>query len=183
MRILIWLLSFAPIIASSTTHADVIQVSPAGFVVSRTVDVKASAIDAYDMTTHVARWWNREHTYSGDARNLSLKAEAGGCFCEHWGHNSIEHARVILAMPSKTLRLQGSLGPLQEQAITGVLNFSFTPVPQGTQIKMTYRVQGGATDNTLEKLAPLVDQVLTEQMGRLVHALSSSTQSNPSFPR
>jgi hypothetical protein len=59
----------------------------------------------------VGRWWNAEHSYSGDAANLSLDVAPGGCFCERWKDGSAEHGRVIMAFKDKTLRLPGTAWP------------------------------------------------------------------------
>ncbi|HEX2493499.1 MAG TPA: hypothetical protein VHK24_06950, partial [Steroidobacter sp.] len=41
----------------------------------------------------IAKWWDPEHTYSGDARNLTLDTQVRGCFCEKLGlYAAIEHA-------------------------------------------------------------------------------------------
>jgi hypothetical protein len=111
--------------------------------------------------------WDPAHTWSGSARNLKLEPRAGGCFCEKLPDGgSVQHGRVIFAQPGKQLRLEGALGPLQEMAVSGVLTFKLEPAGPGTRIKMTYRVAGTLTMESA-KLAPLVDQVMGVQLGRL----------------
>ncbi|HEX7915316.1 MAG TPA: hypothetical protein VF497_06160, partial [Rudaea sp.] len=69
---------------------------------------------AYAAITGVARWWDSNHTYSGNASNLSLDARAGGCWCEQLADGgSVQHMTVLTAMPGRMLRLSGGLGPLQ----------------------------------------------------------------------
>jgi hypothetical protein len=78
----------------------------------------------------------------------------------------VQHAQVVFAQPGKVLRLEGALGPLQDMAVSGVLTFALAPDGPGTRITMTYRVAGILTMDSA-KLAPLVDQVMGIQLGRL----------------
>lgn len=120
----------------------------------------------YATLVDVGHWWNSEHTYSGDATHLTLKDEAGGCFCERWDSQSVEHGRVIWASPAHLLRLDSALGPLQALAVQGVMTFSLTPSHEGTTLQFEYRVNGSSASG-LDKLAPAVNGMLTEQLQRL----------------
>ena len=148
-------------------HADVKETRENGFVIEATVMAEASPAAVYRQLVRVAGWWDPKHTWSGSARNLKLDPRAGGCFCEKLADGgSVQHARVIFAQPGKLLRLEGALGPLQDMAVTGVLSFNLAPDGPGTRINMTYRVAGVLTMDSA-KLAPLVDQVMGIQLGRL----------------
>ena len=109
------------------THAEVKQSAADGFFLTYSGPVAASTTKAYADVTEIQRWWSSEHTYSGKAANLSIKPEAGGCFCERWKDGSAEHGHVIMALPGKLLRMETSLGPLQELALKGILSFWITP--------------------------------------------------------
>ena len=93
-----------------------------GFLVTVRHEVKAPPPRLYAALGEIDRWWNGSHSYSGQAANLSLARQAGGCFCERWGNNSVEHARVVIALEDRMLRLEGALGPLQALAVNGVLD-------------------------------------------------------------
>ncbi|MDR3443965.1 MULTISPECIES: SRPBCC domain-containing protein [unclassified Dyella] len=131
---------------------------------SRTIHAPPDKL--YAALTDVGHWWNSEHTYSGDASHLSLKAEAEGCFCERWDGQSVEHGRVIWAAPGHVLRLDTALGPLQSMAVTGVMTFTLKSTPGGTTLQFEYRVNG-ASGSALDKVAPVVNEVLTDQLQRL----------------
>ncbi|SNS15195.1 Uncharacterized conserved protein YndB, AHSA1/START domain [Sphingomonas laterariae] len=147
--------------------AEVVAATPAGFKLARSVTVKATPAEAYAALGRIGQWWNGEHSYSGNAANMRLDPRAGGCFCEALpGGGSIEHGRVIYAEPGKLLRFTGGLGPLQADAITGTLTWSIEAKSGATQITQSY-VAGGYTPGGLESLAPIVDQVLGEQLDRL----------------
>ncbi|MFZ1390948.1 MAG: SRPBCC family protein, partial [Dokdonella sp.] len=130
--------------------------------------VEAPPAKAYVAISEVARWWSPEHTWSGKAANLSLKAEAGACFCERWADGSVEHGRVVMAKKNAMLRLEASLGPLQEYALNGILTFQLKPIDEeATQLDVGYRVSG-SSGSGLDQFAPAVDGVLGAQIDRLL---------------
>jgi len=155
------------IAVSFPVRAEVKEARENGFVIEAAVMADASPAAVYRQLVRVAGWWDPKHTWSGSARNLKLDAKAGGCFCEKLADGgSVQHARVIFAQPGKLLRLDGALGPLQDMAVSGVLSFNLAPDGPGTRITMTYRVAGVLSMDS-SKLAPLVDQVMGIQLGRL----------------
>ena len=104
MRMHIWTVCAGTLIAASTAQAAVTSASEAGFAVENSVDIKADAKRVYALLATPGHWWNGEHSYSGDAANLSLEPRAGGCFCERilvpsGSPGTVEHARVIYAAP------------------------------------------------------------------------------------
>ena len=143
------------------------DVSPTGFLVTAQHDVKATPHRVYEALGEIDKWWNGSHSWSGKAANLSLSRQAGGCFCERWGQNSVEHARVVHAFEERLLRLDGALGPLQALSVNGVLTFALQPKEGGTALVVTYRVSG-AESAGLQQLAAPVDRVIGEQARRLV---------------
>jgi hypothetical protein len=152
---------------AALSRAEVRDTRENGFVIEATVMAEATPAEVYRRLIDVAGWWDPKHTWSGSARNLKLEAKAGGCFCEKLSDGgSVQHGRVIFARPGKLLRLDAALGPLQDMAVTGVLSFELAPDGPGTRIHMTYRVAGVLTMESA-KLAPLVDQVMGIQLGRL----------------
>ena len=163
---------------AATAHAEVKQATPDGFLITFTEPLSASTTKAYTDITQVQRWWSSEHTWSGKASNLSLKAEAGGCFCEKWSGGSAEHGRVIMALPGKLLRLDAALGPLQEFALKGILSFWLKNEDGATTVTVEYRVNGAAGSG-LDALAPTVDEVLGAQVARLKRYVGTG---NPEAP-
>jgi len=147
--------------------ATVVNSSPQEFTVKHTLQVSGSASAAYQtFTAQIGSWWDPAHSYSGQASNLSLDARANGCLCEKLTANgSVTHMIVIFANPGQLLRMTGGLGPLQSMAVTGVMTVTFTTIPAGTRVEITYAV-GGQPSQGLDKLAPAVDQVLGTQWAR-----------------
>ena len=144
------------------------QVTLNGFLVKFEVTVNAPAAKVYEaLVGQVGSWWDSEHTYSGDARNLSIDARPGGCFCEKLpSGGGIEHARVIYVAPREVLRLSGALGPLQASGVAGTLTWKLTSGTDNTRLQLSYSV-GGFIDGGFEKMAPLVENVLRQQLDRL----------------
>jgi hypothetical protein len=160
-----FLLSIAGAVVPAT--AATTDVSPAGFIVSFTDEIKASPADAWKGIVQLPRWWSGEHTWSGNASNLSLDVTAGGCWCERWGNGeSVRHGVVVLVRPGSALRIDASLGPLQELAVNGILTITTGAKDGRNFLRMTYRVSGNANAGLVE-LAPAVDSVLGTQYQRL----------------
>ena len=143
------------------------NVTPHGFISIFRDEIGVQPAELWRAITQLPRWWSSSHTHSGQAANLSLDVQAGGCWCERWGDGqSVEHGRVVLVMPQRTLRVYANLGPLQELPVRGVLTFTIAMQESKTILRLTYRVSG-PPDAGLDKLAPLVDQVIGEQFKRL----------------
>jgi len=173
----------AVVSSSAAAWAEVLSAGPAGFNIRHVVDTpNAPAPTVWAALSDIARWWDPEHTYSGNARNLSLDPVVLGCFCEKLSlYAGVEHARVVYALPAKTLRLSGALGPLQPFGVTGSLTWQIDPVGAGSRITMTYNV-GGFADRPLAEWAPLVDAVMVAQTQRLA-SLVNSGNPEPAKPQ
>lgn len=167
--------ALAALLLSPAAHAAVQHAAADGFLVAFSEPVAAAPAKAWADLVQVQRWWSDEHTFSGDAAHLSLAASAGGCFCERWSAGSVEHARVLMALPQRLLRLEGALGPLQELALHGVLSFWIRTDEDGaTRLDVEYRVNGSAA-SALEGYAPQVDAMLGEQVARLTRFIASGS--------
>jgi uncharacterized protein YndB with AHSA1/START domain len=162
-------------LSSLSARGDVVDRSASGFTVKTTATVAAAPQRVYQDLLNVGAWWDKAHTYSGDAKNMTLAAQPGGCFCEKYAGGAIEHGRVVNVSPDRLLRLSGSLGPLQEMAVTGTMTWAIEPAKQGSgsTLTMTYAA-GGYAPGGLDKLADIVDMVLAQQVKLLkAHAEKS----------
>jgi uncharacterized protein YndB with AHSA1/START domain len=144
--------------------AEVKMATAEGAIIEHRYDIAATPAAAWQALVHPERYWPKDHTWSGDAANLSLAPVAGGCFCERWNDGSAEHARVVMAKPGQLLRLRGSLGPFQEMAVTGVLTVVLEPVESGTRAVVTYRLSGDAS-HEFAAFIKVVDEVVGLQFG------------------
>jgi hypothetical protein len=166
--------------APLSVRAEVAASSESGFVSHNVTEVPAAPSDTWAALFTPAAWWNGEHTYSGDAANLTIEPVAGGCFCEtipgadRTPAGQIEHMRVLYIDPrTRTFRMTGALGPLQSEAVTAVLTMTVEPSGSGSRITWDY-VVGGYMRMPMAQMAPLVDQVIGEQLSRLAARLGKS---------
>ena len=148
--------------------AEVVSASSSGFEIRESVALVVPTDAAYRDFGNIARWWDPQHTYSGEAANLSLALVPGGCFCEHIPKTGggIEHLRVTYVEPGKHVVLTGALGPLLYEAVAGVMDVSVKQIAGGSELTIDYKAAGFARGGA-DKLAPAVDQVLAQQMKRL----------------
>jgi uncharacterized protein YndB with AHSA1/START domain len=154
-------------VVTGTADADVVDASASGFTVRTSATVAAPADRLYRALLDIGSWWGKDHTYSGDSKNMSIAAQPGGCFCEKLPNGGgVEHGRVVNVVPGALLRLEGALGPLQELAVTGSMTWQIQASGPSSTLTMTYAV-GGYTPGGLATLAAAVDQVLSQQVGFL----------------
>lgn len=161
------LLALAALAAAAPAGADVTSSSAIHFDIESHVVVPAPPARVYAAFREIDRWWNPEHTYSHNSANLRLEPWAGGCFCETLPDGgTVEHMHVVQALPGRVLRMTGALGPLQAEALAGVLTWTLRPVDGGTEIRSVYMVSGHVRGDVGAYAAP-VDAVLREQLDRL----------------
>ncbi|MBF9152767.1 SRPBCC family protein [Novosphingobium jiangmenense] len=180
------------VVVSAPAHAEVATQTDAGFVVRVTGEVAASPADAWKAFTTPALWWNPQHTFSGEAANLSMDPTANGCFCEKLPvpkgapptqkPGSVMHMRVVYAEPYRALRLVGGLGPLQSEAVNGTMTVTFKPVDgsggKATRILWEY-VVGGFMRYKTATISVAVDKVLAEQIAGLTKLIGPATPAAP----
>jgi hypothetical protein len=165
-----------------SAHAEVVSATDGGFVIRLAADAAASRTAAWQALIAPGKWWSDDHTYSGKATNMYIDAQATGCFCEKIPRpadapetqrmGSVEHMHVIYADPAQgVLRMSGGLGPLQGEAVKGTLTMTVKTIEGGSRITWEYAV-GGFMRMKPEEIAPLVDQVLSEQIARLAASLT-----------
>lgn len=148
--------------------AEVMDSSEMGFLVKNEAMIAATPSRVYTaLTGRIGSWWDPEHTFSGESRNLSIDPKPGGCFCERLPKKGgVRHATVIFVSPGEELRLSGALGPLQEGGIAGSMIWKLSELSNGTKVELSYSA-GGYHSGGLLSLAPAVDLVLGSQLLRL----------------
>ena len=152
---------------STPAAAEVVSAGDHGFEVRESINLVISKEKAFAAFGQVHDWWDKEHTYSGNASRLALQMRPGGCFCETLDDGGgIEHMRVTYLQPGERVVLTGSLGPLLYEATAGVMDVKVERIAGGSRLTMTYRAAGFAKGGA-GMMAPLVDQVLATQMKRL----------------
>ena len=162
-----WLLGLSALAIPAIAQAEVVSANAHGFEVRHTIQTVIPQPAAFDAFGQISQWWSKDHTYSGDSANMSLSLRPGGCLCERIpdGGGGVEHMHVAYVVPGERVVLTGSLGPLLYEAVTGVMDVKVERIAGGSRVMMNYRAAGFANGGA-EKMAPLVDQVLGEQMAR-----------------
>jgi len=153
--------------AVPTADAAVTSSGAQGFAVHHELSYPGDANAAWARLVDPARWWSSAHTYSQSAKNLSLAAVPGGCWCETLpGGGFVRHMDVLIAWPARMLRLGGGLGPLQGMGVSGALTFVLRADGDTTRIVVDY-VVAGYSPGGFESIAKAVDGVLAEQLATL----------------
>jgi hypothetical protein len=190
-RVLGTLAAAAAALGAAPLAAEVVEEKPSSFVSRQEVIVTASPKEVWLALISPSGWWRSEHTWSGEAKNLTLTPQAGGCFCETIPEvdtpekftleGSVEHMRVIQAYPEKALRMQGALGPLQSEPVNGILTIAISEVKEGTRIVWEYNV-GGSMRYEVPVIAKAVDGVMGLQIAALAKLLGPVSVVKPAAP-
>jgi hypothetical protein len=151
--------------AATQAQAEVSNLSDNGFTVRHSIETKVEPYTVYQtITSYINEWWSADHSYTGDAANLYMKVETGGCFCERLPEGGrAEHLRLIYFAPGRELRFDGALGPLQGMAVQGRMIWKIVPRESGSEVVFTYHVFGHP-DGGLKAISGPVDTVIGEQL-------------------
>lgn len=169
-------LGMAAFCSVTAAQAEVTNTADNGFTVQHQTVISGDSEAVWKAMISPSRYWNGDHSWTGNADNFYLIPQAGGCFCElirttsddniKSSEGSVQHMRVIYAHNNKMLRLSGALGPLQSEAVIGTLTMQLQPQGESTVARFTYKV-GGYMDFPIDEIAPAVDSVIGEQLSRL----------------
>ena len=173
------LIAASYLLLASPAYAEVKTSSDTGFNIIHIATVQGSTDDIWKRLVAPKDWWNKSHSWSGSTDGFYIDAQANGCFCELFQEKgpdgklktvgSVEHMRVIFSQPGKVLRMQGGLGPLQSEAVTGTLTVAMEPSKDGQETKISFSyVVGGYMRYKVSEIAPAVDNVLGDQFKRLL---------------
>jgi len=150
---------------AGAARAEVTDKSAAGFEVVEKATIAAPVGKVWDALMRPGRWWSSTHSWSGDAKNLYF--DPSGCFCETLKRGAVRHMTIVYNDGATTLRLFGSLGPLQFTGASGHLGVSLKPAGDKTELTLSYDVGGYMKGGLAETAAAPVDKVLGEQVARL----------------
>ncbi len=151
---------------AGSSAAEIADSAANGFTYKLTLQLAAPPETVYQRLLAIGNWWGSDHTYSGDARNLSLDARPMGCWCEKLPNGGgVLHMQVVNVIPGKLLVMTGGVGPLQSMAATGSMTWKLSPAGAGTKLEITYAATGYFPGGTAT-LAPMVDGVFSQQFAR-----------------
>ena len=148
---------------AGSAQAAVVSSWESGFRIENRVTASVGADQAWTALGRIGSWWSSDHTYSGSASNMTMPLKPGACWCEALPGGGVEHGRVVLVLPEQRMvRVEGSVGPLQDEGVAGALTWKVNEVPGGVEIVQTYHVGGVRPD--MVKNAALIDKVMGEQV-------------------
>lgn len=159
--------TLAAALCCAPAGADVTAKAPDGMIIQIKAEVALDRDDAWARLVDISSWWSGDHTYSKSAKSLSVDAVAGGCWCELWNDGEVEHGRVVMVMPKQAIRFDTALGPLQQMGVAGMMTITLADgsAASKTTVTLDYQVSGSSLSG-LDKIADIVNQVLTEQVTR-----------------
>lgn len=153
-------------LAALPAAADITASSPDHYTLRQEAVSTLSPEDMWDRLLQPEVWWHPDHTYSGDASNLSLTPKAGGFWMESWDENSVAHGQVLTVLDGQYIRLNAPFGPLQEMAVNVIWTITIEPEGEGCRVVFD-EVANGTSASGLDEVAPAVDYVKTEAIKRL----------------
>ncbi|MBS0274933.1 MAG: ATPase [Proteobacteria bacterium] len=157
----------ALLLIAGGAKAAVVESNAQGFAVEEKAHIDAPPAKVYATLIHPEHWWNPQHTFSQNAKNLSLDPKAGGCLCETLpGGGSVQHLTVATAMPGRMLLLRGAMGPFQSQGVEGALIFTLNPAGDGTDLVLNNNI-GGFVKGGMGNWPEAADGMLTDLVAHL----------------
>ena len=156
------------LVLAAAARAEVTDSAANGFTTVHEVVIDADRAATWAAAVgEIGQWWSDDHTITGDAGNMSIRAQPLGCFCETLGSNGgVVHLTVTFVNPGTLLRLTGGLGPLGLMGVDGNMTWEFFDDEGGTRVRFAYAV-GGYRPGGLGAIAIPVDYVIGEALQRL----------------
>ncbi len=155
------------VLAANDATAEITEASATHFVLRHEAHSALAADVLWRRLLKPADWWHPDHTYSGNAANLTLEARAGGLWREDWEGGSVEHGRVVFIKPGEQLRLNAPFGPLLEIGAYTIWTISIRPDGDGSKVVFD-EVANAPPSANMEEMAKAVDFVKGEAIRRLV---------------
>lgn len=159
-------LALAAVLVGAPASAEIVSSSDTHFVLRHEATSPLPADQLWARLIEPQTWWHPDHTYSGDANNLSLDLQAGGLWREDWQDNSVAHGEVLFVDAGRVLRLNAPFGPLQGLGAYTIWTITITPQDNGSTIVFDEISSGPATADMAE-IAKAVDYVKGEAIRRL----------------
>ncbi len=162
-------------LTAAPASAEVVSRSADGFVLRFAVGVEAAPEDVVAAVSELPQWWDPAHTYTGDAANLSLAFEEGGCWCETLADRTVFEHAVVTGITADRVTMDAALGPLHDKATKAELTFGSAPENRGRLVTIDFVVEGPG----LGAMADGVNMVMDQAFDRLIHQIEYGEPPQP----
>jgi hypothetical protein len=169
------LLVTACVAAAAPASAEVVSRSADGFTLRFAVGVEAAPEDVVSAVSELPQWWDPAHTYTGDASNLSLAFQQGGCWCEKLADGTVFEHAVVTGITADRVTMNAALGPLHDKATKAELTFGSGPENRGRLVTIDFVVEGPG----LGVMADGVNIVMDQAFDRLIHQIEYGEPPQP----
>ncbi len=145
-------------LTSTPAAAEVVSRSDDAFTLRFALGLETTPEDVIVSVEELPQWWDPAHTYSGDAANLSLVLEEGGCWCERLEDGSLFQHAVVTAVEPRRVAMNAALGPLHDKATKAELTWTIGPKNQGYLVAMDFVVEGPGVGAFADGVNGVMDQ-------------------------
>lgn len=129
-------------LSAAPAAAEIVSRSADAFTLRYAADAEIAPEGIPGALRDLPRWWDGEHTYSGDSDNLSLDLSPGGCWCEKLADGSdFDHGRTV-AVEAGRILFDAPFGPLRGKATRADLAVTWPAAQRGWTPTWTFTVEG-----------------------------------------
>lgn len=163
--------------------AEIVSRSENAFTLRFSVGLEASREDVIDAVRNVPSWWDPAHSYTGDATNLSLAFQPGGCWCERLADGSDFRHGELVSIGLDRVRFNAPLGPLNGTATRADLTFTAGPENRGTLAAMEFVVEGPGVGAFADGVHGVMQQAWTRYVRFIEYGEPVAVEGSPNAPR
>ncbi len=158
---------------ATPASAEVVSRTEDGFILRYRMSLDTTPQDIIGAMSRVGEWWDSDHTYSGDAGNISVDLTPGGCWCEAMPDAEPFRHGTTREVAAGHLLFDAPFGPLNGKATKADLRVEWPAASRGHEITWTMTIEGPG----LGALAGPVDGVMGAGFGRFVRFLDTGEPS------
>ena len=128
----------AVLAAASPAAAEIVSRSENAVTMRFAAPTRIDGVRASGSLEALPLWWDGDHSYTGDAANLSLDLAPGGCWCERMPDGTdFDHGRTVSAEDGRIL-FHAPFGPLRGKATRADLTVAWAE----TGVTWTFVIEG-----------------------------------------
>lgn len=153
--------------AATPVSAEVIARTADSFTLRYQSAMETTPEDILSSMTLVGEWWDGAHSYSGDAKNITIDMTVGGCWCEKLADGTDFRHATVLAIEPDRLAFNAPFGPLNGKATRADFTVAWPGDNKGWMVTWVMVIEGPG----LGAYADAVDGVMGAGFGRFTRYL------------